>query len=119
MITQHTPDGGSLLHTPAPWRFTHQTNAKRARGKFLVVYPVGDDCPICDVNRHRASAEANTWLIAAAPELLGRLEAALVYIEANFQAPVIPGPEPSDRDWDFVGITESLRAAIAKAKGNT
>lgn len=61
-------------HAPGPWRFTHEPNAKRARGKFLTVFPVGDDCPVCDVNRHRSTAEANARLIAAAPDMLAALQ---------------------------------------------
>lgn len=61
--------------TPGPWHYTHEPNAKRARGKFLTVLPVGDTVPICDVNRHRGpSSEANAALIATAPAMFAALQ---------------------------------------------
>ena len=73
-------------HTPGPWHFTHETNAKRGRGKFLIVLPVGDTVPVCDVNRHRGpNSEANARVIAAFPEIIEALKKHLTWSETFFR----------------------------------
>jgi hypothetical protein len=102
----------STQHTPGPWHFTNELNAKRARGKFLTVLPVGDDCPVADVNRHRGpSSEANARLIAAAPDLLTALQDAVnVFLDAD----KAPGQVLLTGD-----RREAWEAAVSKAKGTT
>lgn len=100
----------SEQHTQGPWHFTNEPNAKRARGKFLTVLPVGDTVPVCDVNRHRGpESEANARLIAAAPELLEACEDALAATVNESTYPDGPCIAKEIRDL--------MRAAIAKAKG--
>lgn len=59
------PAAGPL--TPLPWRYTHDTNPSRGRGRFLVIVSSNDPCPIADVNRHRGpQSEANAAFIVEA-----------------------------------------------------
>ncbi len=103
----------STQHTPGPWHFTHETDAHRARGKFLVVFPVGDPVVVCDVNRHRGPAsEANARLIAAAPELLEALNDMLDEFRCDTSYPM------GDVRHAAVEAIAKARAALAKAEGS-
>lgn len=85
-------------HTPAPWR--------DLIGTWHVV--AGDGGSVCMVNRAlrpALEAEANTQLIAAAPDLLEALIDALDLIETI---------TPIEGD-----TVRKVRAAIAKAKGES
>lgn len=89
-------------HSPAPWRYAPfglQPAVVDATGGF-----------ICQVSRHPGApglGEANARLIAAAPDLLKALTAALEVIEGEY---------PSD-DYIAAPIMSQCRAAIAQAKG--
>lgn len=98
-------------HTPGPWLL---------RDDEFVSVP---GCVICvapeeDLERSRAAWPANARLIAAAPEMLEALKAALA-------APIIytgGGEDESIDDCGLVGvqpIRDKIRGAIAKAEGRT
>lgn len=80
-------------HTPGPWSvegsYVHGPDGKR----FLAVASDGE-------------GQANSRIIASAPELLAACMSALRALEDNLQ------PGPMDED-----AKEGLRAAIAKATG--
>lgn len=94
-----------MKHTPGPWEISkHGTPAHSPQ--FGVYAP---DSPSLRVNDHvivvGENAEADANLIAAAPDLLAVLEGVLIASEDNGKM--------SDIDWN------GLRAAIAKAEGNS
>lgn len=62
---------------------------------------VDSDGPVCKINLHNRSANANTRLIAAAPDLLAALEECLITMRA----------ETPQADMAF----SAARAAVAKA----
>lgn len=100
-------------HTPGPWEHVEAEGFNRIVGLqgealFLVgMYgQFGRQGPLPNRNTHIASiAEeaANARLIAAAPELLDALEAALPFIDGH--------------KINSAHVCETARAAIAKARG--
>jgi len=103
-----------MTHTKGPWRF------KETSARNPVVYtPNGEHCKtphddtggkIAEVfgwgNKSHEQQNANARLIAAAPDLLEDLEAAVSYLEDNSR---------SERRRQ--ACLASFRAAIAKARG--
>ena len=100
-------------HTPGPWRSDSPYVSVAAGERRKIVAD-------CDQSFSDDECEANTWLIAAAPELLAALEAVLLF--------------HSGREWDATARREWLRlvgapdattkvlcdvarSAIAKARG--
>lgn len=74
--TSQPSAAGLAAHTPTPWRFTHEGNTRRGRGKFLVILPEEDTVPVADVNRHRGpQSEANAAFIVRACNENARLHA--------------------------------------------
>jgi hypothetical protein len=77
-------------HTPGPWKVSQHTTFKDGKlVEYPVVYPNGDyskDKPLCRVfdGFESIDGQANAILIAAAPELLEKLEYAMGLLkEAN------------------------------------
>lgn len=94
----------TAAHTPGPWVVAGPEAASgpgyvMTRGGTYIAKPL--------INN-----EANARLIAAAPELLDALEAALAHF-GPFAEITING----QRDPDDVRVTALIRAAIAKATG--
>jgi hypothetical protein len=85
-------------------------NAKHTRGPWKV-HTDDENCGIYTVHAKESiypdNDEANARLIAAAPELLKELEAALEIIEGEY---------PAD-DEIAAPVMKKIRAAIAKARG--
>jgi len=110
------PDPGSLRdritkHTQGPWRIIDGF-------KIVGPHPKDPENRICrvadalaDVGTFLSKQRANAKLIAAAPDLLDALEAALPYVENDA---LEQGCQP-DADETVIKV----RAAIAKARGDT
>lgn len=97
-------------HTPGPWKITDS-----GTGVFSSNKPLGQNgiIAICDaVARTREENEANARLIAAAPDLLKELEAAVTWIEQIESYEIFDPSAPSKHE-----LLPQLRAAIAKARG--
>lgn len=92
-------------HTPGPW----YVGENRPTGYAHILAPAmergGPVKIICDMQTYASNHNEDANLIAAAPELLEALEYALKQIE--------------DCAPELVNTQKVLRAAIAKAKGNT
>lgn len=92
------------MHTPGPWSLEDRDDG--ASGYVLR----GADVEFIEyIERSRwmneiadPEQEANARLIAAAPELLDRLENLIIAI---------------DMGWDLDGVIDAARAAVARAKG--
>ncbi len=94
-----------MKHTKGPWKAQRRHGTRR-------IYDIGVSCYTLASARN----ENNANLIAAAPELLEALEAALGYID---ECPVDPDIYPEQ--WQAWEKLQSLNAKslIAKAKGLT
>lgn len=95
--------------TPGPWCIDSLSvgtpwniDATDGTAIALAQQMVGDD-------RHQKQRIANTLLIAAAPELLEALEAALEWIDAVPSEIALPAMPGFDRDW--------VNSIIKKARG--
>jgi hypothetical protein len=86
-------------HTPGPWDNRSRVTVVRQTSTGEWIAEVG--------GRTTPEARINACLIAAAPDLLAAAEAALAWIDNN----------TTRAEYDHTG--EPLRAAIAKAKGET
>ena len=89
-------------HTPGPWK----TEQRTTKGEFVTETHIvaSDGSHIAEVSP--CQIEENARLIAAAPDLLGACNAALVAIDS-----IMPPEERGD------SASDKLRAAIARAKG--
>ena len=101
-------------HTPGPWyNSTANPHAVNKDGKGLAIGIATthgtDDANYSDFFPSTEEAKANARLIAAAPELLEALVVALMDLE---QA-------QAETHIDFRGSIDAVRAAIAKATGET
>lgn len=104
-------------HTPGPWRTDHHEHNEphqniRIKGSYRTVCTVWiDDAPVPDYN---AEQESNARLIAAAPELLEALKAA---IDCGM-VPVSSASEGGAAAHSIqVRVADQIRKAIAKAEG--
>jgi len=91
-------------HTPGPWYYEEGHTDSYCVCDLGLFKVYGDE-----LEHSREAIDADARLIAAAPELLEALEAALKWIDAvpmDVQLPTMPG---FDRDW--------VNSTIAKAKG--
>jgi hypothetical protein len=87
-------------HTPGPWKL----------GPSLGEVRDDDDNVLCDVyHDNDEQAEADAYLIAAAPELLAACERLLMSADASWRGRDV------GHDWD-VACDEAVKA-IAKARG--
>lgn len=94
-----------IKHTPGPW-FTFN-DGKRVAGPESTI-GAGQGVALCSMRaRSDDEAKANALLIAAAPDLLDALKAALELLEREF-----PKPAPN-------GQIAKARRAIAKAEGRS
>ena len=104
-------------HTPGPW----------AHGGCVVYGADGDSVADLSLNgrRHPNVTEANTRLVAAAPDLLDALEALLSNPVLNLGDLVYYVREREGEDWDGPAVkawgdaVQAAKAAIAKAKGGS
>ena len=87
-------------HTPGPWHVHSDTYSEGRERK--VTGPLYD--PFYAMIGGDVGREANTTLIAAAPELLEAAEAYFARVDAHLGD-------------DFDDVSDSLRAAITKARG--
>lgn len=99
-------------HTPGPWVYN--------RTLVEVRYDDGGEYPFtvctmpCWTDEYKCERNANARLIAAAPDLLAALEAA---VECGM-VPVSSASEGgANRYSDQVRVADAIRAAIAKARG--
>lgn len=109
-------------HTPGPWKATHikgRTTNEHIRITGGDAGTDGEDCMYLEIPALGTRGQngmgrrdwANARLIAASPDLLAALEAALPALEWHaFRYP---------NDKDEQRIYDAARAAIAKAKGET
>ena len=106
-----------MTHTPGPWRVLHKTG----------VFPMDSDCwTIGTAEQHRKEHVANARLMAAAPDLLAALTAALVIIDDYLAYKHDGDPNEEDarlmgemdiNDYARDGRLAAARAAIARATG--
>jgi len=96
-------------HTPGPWRVNHADNDPRTR---LRVYTNGTESLVADCDGATPDSKANARLIAAAPELLARLELAQRYLTH-------PEVLKITRQMALSGeaVNERIAEAIARARG--
>jgi hypothetical protein len=88
-------------HTPGPWAYQEQSDA------YTHIVRGPDNLFICQLSQTTSSEiEANTRLIAAAPELLQALQ----LVECVYRKNCVNEGEPSS-------VLDSMQAAIAKATG--
>lgn len=100
--------------TPGPWRFDEQTTLSGGQ----VFYIAQDDNAKYTPNYSDVSQtcsgelkhiqKANAQLIAAAPDLLEALQAAMDYIDAIPKDIVLPAMPGFDRDWVDGVISKAL-----------
>jgi len=104
-----------MRHTPGPWKFGKELSAHS--GEWLISYDAADrgqGIPIAETRPGSGQESANARLIAAAPELLEALEAALACGLV---------PKMTAKDGGAAGrikavqAGDKVRAAIAKARG--
>jgi hypothetical protein len=91
-------------HTPAPWSVSVDTNTEVIGPHQRTICRAHRDAP----TRSEEETRANARLISAAPELLEACESALRFLEIHRER----GKAPTQCEAD-------LRAAIAKARGDT
>lgn len=93
-------------HTPGPW----VGETAKSHGANITIYgtEAGDAVDVCDVvyRGDETQVEANAHLIAAAPDMLEALEAALAYL-------VMAGTDHAEP------TRATIRAAIKKARGES
>ena len=100
-------------HTPGPWRFSKEPDAKHSPCVGFTIYDAGSVvvAEIYPKPYPVAVNEINARLIAAAPELLAALHIA---------SQALAGALCQDLDHDDAqDAMQSVRAAIAKAEGRT
>ena len=105
-------------HTPGPWIAVRSSSywevkPQRKDGERKPPYQIADTCSSDLGNPDKGLQEANARLIAAAPELLEAIEAAI----ASGMVPgesITGGPGAKTQQGKAAAM---LRAAIAKAKG--
>lgn len=101
-----------MRHTPAPWHYSEEVSR---HGTRLVFGP--DNHLVADAGRvHQRTdveTEANARLIAAAPDLLKKLETAIAWIEGLPDRINVMLDDPSTPMTHE--LLPQLRAAIAKA----
>lgn len=95
-------------HTPGPWIVTDEDYGQVIRGAQVERVDGGTRFPWRDYVGttwgHRTDeSEANAWLMAAAPEMLEALKAAVEEVDGTFP----------------FAFLEAAHAAIAKAEGST
>lgn len=102
-------------HTPGPWKVNKINSRIYVEGGIIDNHGV---CAHVETYSEDPSVEdfANANLIAAAPDLLAACEEALL---AMGKVKVVLSPDAPAWQEELVGASESLRAAIAKAKGET
>lgn len=117
--SDHFGDQSMSKHTPGPWRFNKRDEMDVAIWGSDGFTICGDVYVIADVsfpekNDAYGHEEANARLIAAAPDLLEALEAAIEH-------GLVPKSSASEggamRHVSQVKCADQIRAAIAKAKG--
>ena len=97
------------LHTPGPWTVDYTDDNLRIYAGDLLIAEVNGSTESIEVRGLDAeTTEANTWLIAAAPDLLAALERILARVE-TFNLLTEHG--------DNAKVVEQARAAIGKARG--
>jgi len=108
--TTNAPVATQTAHTPGPWRVTEYGGEIAIHAEDNTKIALPEKWFASD----RAEAAANARLIAAAPDLLAALEAAVAYLEAN-------RPQGKIRDIFSAlnhyenDVMKPARAAIAKA----
>jgi hypothetical protein len=110
-------------HTPGPWFVVNEAIYRRPK-KDLYQYggSVAGDMPLATVSRgwygdaHGYPVEANAQLIAAAPELLVCLKAAMAFIKSH-----AADPDLTDEMCDKYAVLQELKpeSVINKAEGRT
>jgi len=106
-------------HSPGPWRRDRQYDQRyREAGGYCIYgppHPVdgGNYAPIAV-----AHSDADANLICAAPELLAALQNAYQFITNGIGLGYIRMPDPDTPD-PAHQTPDAIRAAIAKAKGET
>jgi citrate lyase beta subunit len=95
-------------HTPGPWVASIVCGGTNGWPSRVVVGPIGRQAEI-HVAMLRGDALANANLIAAAPELLAAVEAALADLDAALRGRRPPRPQ--------LELAQLFRTAIAKARG--
>lgn len=104
-----------MSHTPGPWDcdtlYTSEEDVPFSLSKEVraVMSPNGDVAYLANALDSDQTIMANARLIAAAPELLAALKAALPVLESDANRREIP-------DWERA-LVNLARAAIAKAEG--
>ena len=115
---QDTHHGKQAQHTPGPWAYWEpQTD----NGKWQIDAASGPMLPrpkIATVHTKLVGSEANARLIAASPDLLKALEAALSWFESP-PCPTINGRPVSTITYGPASqvVIENARAAIRAATG--
>lgn len=120
-------------HTPEPWVDSECTRLGHSEFMHQIRTGEGEDHPIVALVPHgneveNLTADANSRLIAAAPELLASCEAAVRYLEKvkelavslSAMVPNLPPMTAGTIASDLHTVcsnTRKIRAAIAKAKG--
>lgn len=101
-------------HTPGPW-YAWEFEGKRGVGKQY-----GNEADILSVTQetHRSDAEdaSNMLLVAAAPDLLDALEAALAELDTYAW---VHHPKGADGAREFNVVRSHAISAVAKARGES
>ncbi len=92
-------------HTPGPWEFNEDFNEVQAHNGMITICDVGP--PPATTPAARAEWEANTRLLAAAPDLYNLCCGILECLEAGDK--ITGSPRRA--------LADNLRAAIKKARG--
>lgn len=104
--------------TPGPWEAAERGDYGDFDGNSRVI--IGDDRRIAVVqHRGRAEDEANTHLIKASPELYAALARAEQYLVLARRDCILAGPSQETLAWIAESDLEMVRAALAKARGET
>lgn len=111
-------------HTPGPWKVGGATEWDAEYGGDADAYstqPISADgfetvCIVVGLNDEDAKFDANTRLIAAAPELLAALKAVDPFGDLQPAKAMKAGLSKGEQA-SFDEIIEKVRAAIAKAEG--
>lgn len=100
-----------MAHTPGPWTYSLETQSDGSAENFSVesngISFLGA-CSCCNGTHIDENAEANAWLIVAAPELLAALREA----EETFRVIGEEGPSLTALE-----LADKYAALIAKATG--
>lgn len=98
------------MHTPGPWIILGNGDIVHPTGKYLIPEAEWNDTIAYVWDRRDGHAEHDRKLIAAAPELLAALETAMELGAYRRDRMPIKAVKP---------IFDAMKAAIAKAKGET